>query len=86
MSPGYFALWRADEVAQFSAEYEVPKYLPDYVAIGTNGGGELYVFPVSGSPAGLFMVPAIGMEARYVQLVAPTFSHFVSEFGKDWHA
>ena len=86
IEPGYFALWRASEVPRFSAEYEVPEYLPGYVAVGSSCGGELYVFPESGSPSGIFMVPAIGMSQEHVQLVAPTFSTFVLEFGKDWHA
>jgi hypothetical protein len=32
-----------------------------HVAVGSSGGGELYVLPISGSPSGIFMVPAIGM-------------------------
>src|SRR5215510_2950917 len=27
---------------------------PRYVAVGSSGGGELYVFPVFGSPSGIF--------------------------------
>lgn len=86
ISPGHFQLWRASEVAWISNEYEVPKYLPGYVAIGSSGGGDLFVFPVCGSPAGIFVVPAIGMEPDCTELVASTFSAFVAEFGKEWHA
>ena len=64
VQPGYFQLWRATEVAQYSAESQVQEYLPGYLAVGSNGGGELYVFPISGSPPGIFMVPAIGMAAK----------------------
>ena len=39
ISPGYAVLWGAQEVAQFSSEYEVQIYLPGYVAVGTSGGG-----------------------------------------------
>ncbi len=82
VSPGYFALWSANEVAQFTSEYQLHKYLPGYVAVGSSGGGELYVFPVAGWPPGLFRVPAIGMAPDTVLLVARSFSAFVAEFGK----
>jgi hypothetical protein len=84
ISPGYFALWSAHEVVKFSTEYEVPIYLPGYVAVGSNGGGELYVFPISGWPSGIFTVPAIGMAPDVVDLVARNFSAFVAEFGGEW--
>ena len=84
ISPGYFALWAAHEVASFSSEYQVETYLPGYVAVGSNGGGDLYVFPISGWPPGIFLVPAIGMEQRYVSLVARSFSAFVEQFGGEW--
>jgi hypothetical protein len=84
ISPGYAVLWGAHEVAQFSSEYEVPIYLPGYVAVGTSGGGDLFVFPLAGSPAGIFAVPAIGMAPDVVDLVAPSFSAFAAVFGGNW--
>ncbi len=86
ISPGYFALWSAHEVAQFTSEYQLHIYLPDYVAVGSSGGGDLYVFPTSGWPSGLFIVPAIGMDLGSLQLVSRSFSAFVAEFGRQWHA
>ena len=38
VSPGYFCLWSAHDVANFSSEYQVHIYLPGYVAIGSSGG------------------------------------------------
>jgi hypothetical protein len=84
IGPGYAVLWGAQEVGQFSSEYEVQMYLPGYVAVGTSGGGDLFVFPLSGSPAGIFVVPAIGMAPDVVDLVAPSFSAFVATFGGNW--
>ena len=81
ISPGYAVLWGAQEVVPFSSEYEVQLYLPGYVAVGTSGGGDLLVFPFSGSPAGIFVVPAIGMAPDVVDLVAPSFSAFTAAFG-----
>ena len=81
LKPGYFQLWRANEVAQYSFGYQVQEYLPGYIAVGSNGGGELYVLPISGWPPGIFMAPAIGMAPDVVSKVAPSFTAFVSEFG-----
>lgn len=84
LSPGYFQLWQAHQVSRFSSEYGVSQYLPGYVAIGGSGGGELYVFSVTGQPPGLFHVPAIGMESDVLEQVADSFSDFIIEFGNDW--
>jgi hypothetical protein len=85
ISPGYFALWSAKDVEQFTREYELHIYLPEYVCIGSSGGGDLYVLPISGEPAGIFSVPAIGMAPDVVELVAPSFSAFAKEFGGEWN-
>jgi len=84
ISPGYFMLWRAEEVATFSAEYEISEYLPEYIAVGSSGGGDLFVLPISGRSEGIFMVPAIGMELEYVRLVAKNISTFEEAFGGEW--
>ena len=84
LRPGYFQLWRANEVAKFSCEYEIQKYVPGYVAVGSNGGGELYVLSTTGWPPGIFMVPTIGMSPDTLSKVAPSFTVFVSEFGNEY--
>jgi hypothetical protein len=84
ISPGYAVLWGAHDADQFSSEYEAQISLPGYVAAGTSGGGKLFVFPVSGSPGGIFAVPATGMALDVVDLVAPSFSTFIAAFGGSW--
>lgn len=86
ISPGYFRLWASHEVAHFSSEYQVTKYLPAYLAVGSNGGGELFILAVSGSPTGIFSIDANSLSSEDVFLVAPNFAAFVSQFGKDWNA
>jgi hypothetical protein len=83
IQPGYFQLWRAIEVAKYSSQYQAQEYLRGYVAVGSNGGGELYVFPITGWPPGIFRVPAVGMAAADVQKVASSFTAFVAEFGNE---
>jgi hypothetical protein len=82
--PGWFVVWAAEEAAVASAEYEVPTYLPGYFAFGGNGGGELFVFQLTGSADDrpVFMVPAIGMSPSELLRVAESFAEFESQMGK----
>ena len=84
VNPGWFQLWPAESVVESSDGYGLPTFLPGYTAIGSNGGGELFVFASSGMPPGLFMVPAIGMARETLALVAPSFTQFVAAFGREW--
>jgi hypothetical protein len=83
LEPGYVILWRAAEVELFTSEYLVPEYCPGYICIGSNGGGELFVVSLSGDPAGVFMVPASGMEPDALTLVADSFEQFQCSIGKN---
>jgi hypothetical protein len=84
IDPGWVQLWPAESVAEFSGGYGLANFLPGYTAIGSSGGGELFVFASAGAPPGLFMVPAIGMSPETVTPVAPSFVHFTAAFGKEW--
>jgi hypothetical protein len=84
VDPGWFQLWSAESVAESSDGYGLPTFLPGYTAIGSNGGGELFVFASGGVPPGLFMVPAIGMARETLAPVAPSFTKFAAAFGKEW--
>ncbi|MDM4769430.1 hypothetical protein [Solimonas sp. SE-A11] len=83
VEPGYFALWPSEDIPVASDQYQINIYCPEFIAVGSNGGGELFVFALSGTPKGLHMVPAIGMDPNDIWLVAPTFSAFEAAFGGD---
>jgi hypothetical protein len=38
------ALWRAREISELNQAYEIPRYLPDLMAIGSNGGDDAIGF------------------------------------------
>ena len=62
MNPGWFQLWRAQEVISLNEAYRLSQNLPGHTAIGSNGGGELFVFEALRGPVSrVFRVPAIGM-------------------------
>jgi hypothetical protein len=76
LEPGWVQVWPAEEALVASEEYEIPQYLPGYFAFGGNGGGELFVFPLSGASRPIFMVPAVGMSREHLIEVATDFASF----------
>jgi hypothetical protein len=82
--PGWFVVWPAEEATVATSEYEMPEYLPGYFAFGGNGGGELFVFQLSGGSEdrAVFMVPAIGMSVSELRPVAHSFAEFECQMGK----
>ena len=84
MEPRWFVVWSAEEALTATAEYEMPRYLPGYFCFGGNGGGELFVVPTvpSNDRQPVYMVPAIGMAARYLTEIAPSFDELAANFGK----
>jgi hypothetical protein len=38
----YFSFWSAEEIKELNDDYQISKYLPGSVGIGTDGGGECY--------------------------------------------
>ncbi|HEU6450555.1 MAG TPA: SMI1/KNR4 family protein [Gemmatimonadaceae bacterium] len=82
VEPGWFALWRAEEVAEMNAEYQVPEFLPGFVGFGSNGGGEMLAFGATPERLGrVYAVPFIPMEAEEALELAPDFATLVRAFG-----
>ncbi len=83
--PGWFVLWRAEQVLSLNRSYHVPEELPGFFGIGSNGGGELLAFDSrSGMPYPVVAVPFIPMEAQESLIVAETFGRFTELMGKTW--
>jgi hypothetical protein len=84
IEPGWVVIWSAEEAIQVTNQYQMPKYLPGYFAFGSNGGGELLVFPIDGGTdrCPVQMVPAIGMAAQELRSVAPSFAEFQTHLGR----
>lgn len=71
--PGYFVLWHPDEVEKNNAELNVATLAPGFVGFGSNGGGEMLAFDAKDA---VYCLPMIGMESRYAQKVADSWSEF----------
>src|SRR3954447_10511778 len=44
LEPGWFQLWRTEEVVALNDSYEVATFLPGFIGLGSSGGGELLAF------------------------------------------
>jgi hypothetical protein len=75
--PSYIELWLLADLPINNADIQIQDLAPDFVAFAGNGGGEILAFNATGQ---IFMLPLIGMEARYATLVAGSFAELVARF------
>ena len=75
----YLILWKADELKIFNEEYEVETYAPGLFLFGSDGGGEGYGFDKRDGSMCVIRVPFIGMDVRYAEVVASSFTNFLQE-------
>jgi hypothetical protein len=85
VDPGWFVIWPPEDALTASDKYEVAQYVPGYFAFGSNGGGELFIINIEATDEQrpVYMAPAIGMSPEELIEVAPSFTAFASEMGKD---
>jgi hypothetical protein len=77
--PGWFALWKAEDILSLNDDYGVATEYPGYFGFGSNGGGELLAFEVNaGRCEKVAMVAFIGGEPS---VIANSFSEFVRFVG-----
>ena len=55
-----FDLWKVDDIDEINKGYEVPEFLPSYIGIGSNGGGEMLA--VEFATGKIFSIPFIPMQ------------------------
>lgn len=78
---GYVELFSLNELDEINKEYETEKFVPDFLAIGTNGGG-VGIF-INKNNNNIYSIPFIGMEERDAVLLANSFSEFLYKFKND---
>lgn len=82
IEPGWFSLWRAEDIVSRNVEYEVLQEYPDYLGFGSNGAGELLVFEVTRGRCGRVAMLAFIGGAPIV--VATSFSQFITFIGRPY--
>jgi len=81
----YFILWDASEIIQFNREYEVKKYAPGFLLIGSSGGGEGFSYDCRSQTKAVAMLPFIGMSAKTAVKVAEDITELFEKM-KSGHA
>jgi hypothetical protein len=73
----YVMLWPGEELLSMNEAYEVQKWAPGLLIIGSDGGGEAFGFDTR-SGWEIVEVPFIGMEWDYAIPMGKSFSEFLS--------
>jgi len=76
VEPGWFQLWRPDEIDEWNRNYEVQQYAPEFLGFGSSGGDEMLAFDEDGA---VFMIPFIGMASDQARPVAGSWRDFVKK-------
>ena len=71
IDPLWYIIWEPENLNEYNIDYELSEYAPDFTAFGSNGANELLVVNTSGS---IYTIPAIGMEPKYAEKIAESFS------------
>lgn len=83
VSPGWFALWPAEEVLELNKGFGVQKWLPNFFGFGSNGSGELLAFDTRKTrPWSIYAVPFDVLEEEAALVVADSFAVFVEAIGQ----
>lgn len=71
----HLMLWSCADIGRFNRDYEIAKWCPSVVAIGSDGGGESVVVRRDSHRIGY--VPFIPMEVELYQDIAGSFDDFL---------
>lgn len=75
---GFIELFPLDELAEINKEYETESYIPNFTAIGTNGGG-VGIF-INKKNNQIYSIPFVGMNEEDSILLANSFTEFIYKF------
>ncbi|WPO91747.1 SMI1/KNR4 family protein [Chryseobacterium sp. HR92] len=75
---GFIEFFPFNELEQINEEYETAEYVPNFIAICTNGGG-VGVF-INKIDKKIYSIPFVGMEEKDAVLLADSFSEFIYKF------
>jgi hypothetical protein len=79
MGRHYLILWKAEKLAQFNQEYQVPDYAPGLLMFGSSGGGEGFAFDTRMTPYPIVQVPFVGMSLNDAIPVADSFGKLLEK-------
>jgi hypothetical protein len=71
----YLSLWPIEQVGQLNEDYQIDRYLPMVLAIGSDGGGECFAldYTTSATRPALIRVPFGDLDPDCCEVIGPTF-------------
>lgn len=78
---GYIELFPLDGLEEINKVYETEELVPNFVAIGTNGGGVGLFFNKTNN--NIYSIPLVGIKENDAVLLAGSFSEFIYKFEND---
>lgn len=79
----FLDMWPVSDLATRNREYGVETYAPGLLAIGSDGGGEMYGFDTRSGLWSIVQVPFVPMNWESAQAVAPTFYTFLTKMAEE---
>ena len=80
LGQNYLQLWKAEELKECNDGYEVQRFAPALLLIGSDGGGEAYGFDVRGNPWKVVQVPFTDLgDPRYTADQGRNFTEFLQK-------
>jgi len=79
VQPLWCSLFKAEELVVCNQDYEIAKYLPGYLAIGSSGGGEVILFDTR--TWRVCTVPVLFAE-EHIWEIAPNFMQLAEMLGR----
>jgi hypothetical protein len=73
----YVQLWRAENLIEFNKGYGLCEVSPNFFLIGSDGGGEGYVFDLSLGNSAVFEIPFITVDSNEARRISDSFESFV---------
>lgn len=79
---GYFKLYPTDRLVERNQGLEVQNKHPGYLAIGSNGAGELFLINTQSDEQPVLMVPDIDDDMKHAWTVGKSFEDFLEGVSK----
>ena len=70
---GYIILEPFENIEKFNTDIEINKYAPGFLAFGSDGGGEAFVFDEAGA---IHLMPLIGMSPNDAEKIDDSWSDY----------
>lgn len=74
---GGFLIYGSEDLVERNETWEVSEYAPGYVAIGDNGGGDVFLMKLSDNEAGIYMVESGVMDPEFMEQVAKSLEEWM---------